>query len=202
MRKWISIIAVAALLVTTPALVPDAFADHETGGYYGGDAGWVFSAGIRLGGFHLSIGYQPVRYGAPTYYYRTREAIHYDGYRCSDRCYRRGDVSYHSERCPVVLHLMHLNRIHPDRLFAYHAPDYDGRWRSYDPYVFDRDYRRSHGLAYGDRYEGRRGYDGRRSYGYDSRDWRDRRYEGRRHDGRRYEDGRHRGGPRGRRHYD
>ena len=191
MRKWISIIAVAALLVSTPALVPDAFADHQSGGGYYGDGGWVFAAGIQLGGFHLSIGYQPVRYGAPTYYYRTREAIHYDGYQCSDRCYRQGNTYYHHERCPVVLHLMHRSRIHPDRLFAYHAPDYDGRWSRFDPYGWDRDYRDRRGYAVRQRHDGR--YDRHQRYDRydrydDSRNWRDRRHDDGRHRGRRHHD--------------
>jgi hypothetical protein len=167
--KWLAASATALLVTMTPALVPEAAADH---------AHWDFGASFRLGNVHLTIGYQPVRYGAPTYYYRTHNHVHYDGYECSDRCYRSGRDYYHPESCPVVLHLLHLQRVHPHRLFARHASSYDGRFAGYDPYAFHRSYGRGHG-----------------SYGYRDHDgdhWRGRR--GRGHDDR----GRHRG--RGRRH--
>lgn len=181
MKKWISILAVAALLVTTPLLVPEAAAEHEYDrGYNRGGADWVFAATIGLGPFRVAIGYQPTRYGAPTYYYRTQGAIHYDGYQCNDRCYRSGRTSYHHEQCPVLLHLMHLQRLHPHNIFAHHAPDYDGRWTRYDPYGWHSDYNRSRGRHYDDRHD--------RDRYYDSRHWRDRRQD----------DGRHRGWDRGR----
>lgn len=164
MRKttpWIAAAAIAALVVVTPGLVPVAAASHPS---------LSFGAGLQIGGVHLSIGYTPVRHGHPTYYYRTRQAVAYDSYQCSDRCYRSGGTYYHHESCPVVLHLMHLNRVHPHRLFADHAPVYDGRWSSYDPWAFHRSYGRSHG---GDRgYD--RGYD--RGHRRDDRHWRQRRH--------------------------
>ena len=145
LRRTVALLAVAALLVTLPAAVPDAAADHDA---YRSGGGLTFAAGIRLGGFHLSIGYQPTRYGQGTYYYRTRDRIHYDHYQCNDQCYRRGGSYYHHERCPVMLHLMHVERIHPHRLFSHHAPRYDHRWTSYDPYAWERRYR---GSRYSDR---------------------------------------------------
>lgn len=182
LRRGIALLAMAALLVSLPAAVPDAAADHDR---HRGGSDLVFAAGIKLGGFHLSIGYQPTRYGQQTYYYRTRDRIHYDDYRCTDRCYRRGPSYYHHERCPVILHLMHVERIHPHRLFSHHAPRYDHRWTSYDPY----DWHRSHlGSRYSERDRDHRGHR------YDRRDRHDR-YERRdRHDRR------HRGWKRGRGH--
>ena len=70
-RRWVAAAALAALLFGLPGFVPVAEAGH--------DDHWVFAAGIRLGGFHLSIGFEPVRYGHPTYYYRTRDAVEFDG---------------------------------------------------------------------------------------------------------------------------
>ena len=178
MKKSLSILAVVALLVTPPLAVPQAAAEHEYDrGYYGGGADWVFAAAIGLGRFRVSIGYQPTRHGPPTYYYRTNHAIHYDGYGCGDRCFRRSQTYYHHEQCPVLLHLLHVNRLHPHRIFAHHAPDYDGRWTSYDPYDWHRGYARSRGRQWDDRYDDRDRY-------YDSRQWRDRRGDDDRHRGR------------------
>lgn len=185
MRKttpWIIAAAIAALVVATPGLVPVAAASHPA---------LSFGAGLEIGGVHLSIGYTSVRHGHPTYYYRTRQAVAYDGYACNDRCYRSGGVYYHHETCPVVLHLMHLHRVHPHRLFADHAPRYDGRWSSYDPWSYHRSYARRHGgdARYYDRdYRGR--YEGRdrsRGHGRDDRHWRQRRHHDVHHGYRRHD---------------
>lgn len=126
MRKFTAIVGVVALLATVPGVVGEAAADHDE---------VRFGAGVRIGGFHLSIGYSPRDRG---YYYRTSDRIGYDHYRCTDRCSRRGREWYHHESCPVVLHLLHLERIHPHSLYTRHAPSYDGRFRGYDPYYYDR----------------------------------------------------------------
>jgi len=170
MRKLAAIAGTVAMLVTLPGVVGEAAADH-------GDL--RFGAGVRIGDLHLSIGYSPrVR----DYYYRTRDRIHYDHYRCTDRCYRRGGDWYHHERCPVLLHLLHLERIHPHTLYARYAPRYDGRFRGYDPNDHDRANYRGRRYHDDDRYDdGRYDDDGR----YRRRD-RDR--------------GRHRGWERGRGH--
>jgi hypothetical protein len=168
-RPWIAAAAIAALVVATPGLVPVAEASHPQ---------LYFGAGLRLGGIHLSIGYTPVRHGHPTYYYRTRHRLAYEGYACNEYCTRRSATYYHHERCPVVLHLMHLNRVHPHGLFADHAPVYDGRWSRYDPWDFHRSYGSRHGGSRG-YHDGRSRYDG---YGRDERHWRQRRH----HDDHRY----------------
>lgn len=199
-RRLITIAGIVALLAAAPGLVPTAAADHEQ---------WVFGAGVRVGGFELNIGYVPTGYGPPTYYYATHDAIHYDGYRCTDRCYRRGRTYYHHESCPVLLHLFNLQRVHPHRLFTRYAPRYDGRWQRYDPYGWDHGYRGDHG--YRDRgyrhegsyrREGRYRHEGRyrREGRYDRRDWRQRRHDydrdhhgHDRHDRGRHDRGRHEG---------
>lgn len=175
--KWLAAAATTFLVALTPAFVPDAAAGHDD---------FRFGASFRIGNVHLSIGHQPYGYGhgygygsASSYYYRTNHAVHYDGYQCTDRCYRRGRSYYHYESCPVVLHLLHLNRIHPHDVFARHAPHYDGRFSSYDPYAFHRSYSGRHG-----RHGRYRDYDdGYRDHGH----WRDRRGH------RRHDRGRHRG---------
>lgn len=163
--KWLAAAATALVVASTPALVPDAAAGHDD---------WSFGANFRIGNVHLTIGHQPYGHGsASSYYYRTNHAVHYDGYQCTDRCYRSGRSYYHHESCPVVLHLLHLNRIHPHDVFARHAPRYDGRFASYDPYAFHRGY------------SSRRGGHGR--YRDHDGHWRDRRGHGR------HDRGRHRG---------
>lgn len=196
MRRPIAMAALLALGLTL-ALAPAAAADHDDP---------VFAAGIRVGDFHLSIGFVPER-SSRAYYYRTRDRIHYDGYRCTDRCYRRAGYQYHHERCPVVLHLLHLERLHPHRLFQHHSPSYDGRWAGYDPYAFHRSYDAGHGSyrhhRYDRRYDRHDGYDRRHDRRYDRHDGYDRRHGRRDSDwrSRRHHDrGRHDGWNRGRGH--
>lgn len=157
MRKLAAIVGTVALLVTVPGVVGEAAADHDE---------IRFGAGVRIADFHLSIGYNPrVR----DYYYRTRDRIGYDHYRCTDRCHRRGREWYHHEACPVVLHLLHLERIHPHTLFGRYAPRYDGRFRGYDPYHYDRaNYRGDdYDDHYDDHYYGRDRHDRGRHRGWD-----------------------------------
>lgn len=186
-RQLLTIAAIVATLTVAPGLVPTASADHEE---------WVFGAGVRIGGFELNIGYVPTRHGPQTYYYATHDRVHYDDYRCSDRCYRRGDTYYHHERCPALLHLFHSHRVHPHGLYASYAPRYDGRFSRYDPYGWDRgycsdhhhhDYHRHHRV---DRHRDYRRHGQYRRHGeyrrhgrYDDRHWRDRRHDRGRHEG-------------------
>jgi len=175
MRKFAAIVGVVAVLVATPGVVGEAAADHDD---------LRFGAGVRIGDFHLSIGHSP---RVHDYYYRTRDRVHYDHYRCTDRCYLRGRDWYHHEACPTVLHLLHVRRVHPHALFTRYAPRYDGRFRSYDPYYHDRVNYRG-----GDRY-----YDRHDRYDDDYYDDDDRHDRGRR---RSWDRGRHRGWERGRGH--
>lgn len=193
-RKLLTIAGIVAVLAAAPGLVPTASADHEE---------WVFGAGVRVGGFELNIGYVPTRHGPPTYYYATHHDIHYDDYRCTDRCYRRGRTFYHHESCPALLHLFHVQRVHPHHLYTRYAPRYDGRWQRYDPHHWhrsyrgdrhhDRDYRRHGQYSREGRYKHQGSY--RRHGRYDRRDWRQRRYDDdhHRHDRGRRDRGRGRG---------
>lgn len=185
-RPWIASLAAIALVLGVLAIAPVAEARHGDDRYDYGDDDWTFAAGIRLGGFQLSIGYQPVRFGQPTYYYRTRDHVRYDDYHCTDRCYRRERTYYHHERCPVILHLMHVERVHPDFLFYDHAPHYDGRWSSYDPYAFHRDYRGREAWERENRQHHRYEHHGREhryDRRHDDRHWKERRHDRGRHEG-------------------
>jgi hypothetical protein len=183
MRTLIAVFAIALVAASAPGLVPQAAAAH--------DDDFEFAAGIRLGPFHASIGLAPHGH----YYYRTRDRVHYDDYRCTDRCYRRGSSTYHHERCPAMLHLLYLQRLHPHEIFAYHAPRYDGRFARFDHVRWNDSYR--HGRDYWsrdrDRYDRRGRYEDDRRW--DRRD--DRRWD--RRDDRRWDrrNDRHRGRGRG-----
>lgn len=155
MKQTLAITGIVALLSTLPGFVAPAAASDVS-----------FGAGIRIGGFHLSIGLDHDRH---RYVYRTRDRIRYDHYRCTDRCSHRGGYTYHDERCPVVSHLLHVQEIHPHDLFVDYAPRYDGRFRGYDPYRYDR------ANYVGDRYYGGDRYDRQDRYDRD----RDDRYRGR-----------------------
>ncbi|HMB51876.1 MAG TPA: hypothetical protein VKU40_01080 [Thermoanaerobaculia bacterium] len=170
--RWLAVAATALLVASTPAFVPDASADVELS----------FGASFRIGNVHLSLGHTPYRGGygssygsASDYYYRTNDNVHYNGYECTDRCYRRGRTNYHHQSCPVVLHLLHLNKIHPHDVFSRHSRHYDGRFANYDPYAFHRSY------------SSRRGGHGRYRDHDNRGHWRDRRGHGR------HDRGRHRG---------
>lgn len=175
MKKTLAVLGIIALAMTLPGVVAPAQASD-----------FLFGAAIRIGGFHLSIG---LDHDHHRYVYRTRDRIHYDHYRCNDRCSMRGGYTYHDERCPVVSHLLHIQQIHPHDLYVDYAPRYDGRFRNYDPYHYDR-------VNYvGDRYYGDDRYD---------------RYDRGRHDRyerprarhpHRYDRGRGRGHDRGHGHY-
>lgn len=197
--KRLTIAAIVAVLAAAPGLVPTASAAHDD---------FVFGAGVRVGGFELNLGYVPTRHGPPTYYYATHDRIHYDDYRCTDRCYRRGGTYYHHERCPALLHLLHSHRVHPHRLYAGYAPRYDGRWSRYDPYAWDRGYRSDHHHRFDRHHRHDRRDRGYRRHGeyrrhgqyrrhgrYDDRHWRDRRpdHHRRDHDRGRHDRGRGRG---------
>jgi hypothetical protein len=190
MTRPITASSLAVLLAAVGVWAPEAAADHDR---------WRFGARLLLGNVHLAIGFAPVPYGPPTYYYRTPHQLRATGHRCGDRCHRRGGDWYHHESCPVVLALFHRHGLGRHAVFSRYAPAYDGRWARHDA--------RGHG-GYG-RYDGRARYERHHRddrYGRGGRYDRHRRYEGSRgYD--RYDDdrgrdrrGRHQGRGHGRGH--
>lgn len=176
MRRILTAVALGAMTMVAPALVPAAEAD---------DVDFVFGASFRIGGAHFNIGYSPTVH-APVYYYRTRAPLHYQGHRCHDRCYHRGGYSYHHASCPLVQRHFRHYRYEPHSVFVRYAP----RFHGYGHDGFDRGHRRHRGHDRWDRRDrdrrhdrdrwDRRGRDHRHDH---DRRW-DRRDRDRRHDDR------------------
>lgn len=191
MRNACRTLVLIPLILTLFAL--PAAADH---------ASFAFGARFEIGGVDLHIGLRSEPRHPPVYYYRTPKRVSYDGYQCTDRCYRRGDEYYHHEACPVLLHHLYRYKVHPHLLFQRYAPRYDHRfvyfehdpgYRRYSTQYWnshrDRD-RYDRGWSY-DRYERRHerpDHDSR----YHRHDRRDRRDRHRRYDRYRYYDRDHR----------
>ena len=176
MRRILTAVALGAMMMVAPALVPAAEADH-------GD--FVFGASFLIGGAHFNIGYFPTAH-APVYYYRTRAPLHYQGHRCHDRCYHRGGYGYHHASCPLVQRHFRHYRYEPHTVFERYSPRFHGhrhydygrydRGRDHRHYDFDRGRNRRHDH---DRWD-RRSRDRRHDH---DRRW-DRRDRDRRHDDR------------------
>ena len=65
---------------------------------------WYIGSGFRVGGLHFSLAFdrQPRRHDP--YYYRTRQRVRYEGYRCGSYCLKRSGYTYHHSGCPLVLY--------------------------------------------------------------------------------------------------
>ncbi len=124
---------------------------------------WFIGGAFRVGGLQFSLAYdRHGRHSHRDYYYRTRDRVHYDGYRCGSYCFKRSGYGYHHARCPVVLHHFRLHHFHPAAAWgAYLAPGYER--------YYDRGRHYGH-RDYGYRGHGHRDY-GRRGHGYGHRDY-------------------------------
>lgn len=124
MRKSFTALALGLLMMAPPALVPDASAAHAS------RSGWRFGTGFWIDGLQFTIGYAPRHGHRPDYYFRVESPIRYRGYRCTDRCHRRGGHHYHHATCPVLRHHLDRHDYHYGGVLARFAPDY-GRERGY-----------------------------------------------------------------------
>jgi hypothetical protein len=178
MRRILTAVALGAITMVAPALVPAAEAD---------DLDFVFGASFRIGGAHFNIGYFPTVH-APVYYYRTRAPLDYHGHRCHDRCYHRGGYSYHHASCPLIQRHFRHYRYEPQTVFVRYAPRFRGhgryhhdrhdRGRDVRHHDFDRGHSRRHDHDRWDRRDRDRRPDHDRRW--DRRD-RDRRHDHRDH---------------------
>lgn len=154
MRKTLSTLALAAVLLTAPGMVPEARADHSR---------WTLGTGFSIGHFVFNIVLgSPYRSAHAGYYFRARDAFHYDGYTCNRSCFKEQDHYYHDPQCPALLHHFKRHRQNPYDVFESYAP-YDDepvlqyrdhrerrsyRDRSYNDHDHNRRYRGGHGSSH------------------------------------------------------
>lgn len=147
MHKTLVAAAVAGSLALAPGLAAPAHADHSD---------WYAGGGFRIGPVHFSI-----VLGKPGYrhrgqhYYRSEYRLDYRGYRCTDRCFKRGGDYYHEPYCPVVLHHFDRYGANPYATWERYAPrqrapylEYGGRYRGYDDDYGRRGHRHHRGGEY------------------------------------------------------
>ena len=162
-------------------------------------SGWSFGAAFNVGGFEFVVARDHGGlHVAPRFFYRVRQPLRYQGYRCHGGCEYRAGYYYHHADCPLVQYHFRRHRYRPYDW----GRDYDRRFdyghRYYGPYKYKKRYfkdRHRHDYRHRGRYDHRyRGdhhrYDKdrwRRDRGRGDREYRERydRREYRRHDERR-----------------